>query len=234
MQRGYDNLIHDAALQRLNMVFCLDRAGIVGEDGPTHHGAFDLAYLRPVPNITISSPYDECELRRLMFTAVQPDMGTFVIRYPRGKGSLVDWRCPLESVKVGTGRKLVDGSDVAFLTIGPIGKQMEQVVKSAAEKGVSVAHYDMRFLKPIDAEILREVGEKFKYIVTLEDGTVKGGLGSAVTEYMAQNGYTPRIKVMGIPDSFVEHGAPEQLYKICGMDADSVLAAILEFKKIRQ
>ena len=234
MQRGYDNLIHDAALQRLNMVFCLDRAGIVGEDGPTHHGAFDLAYLRPVPNITISSPYDECELRRLMFTAVQPDMGTFVIRYPRGKGSLVDWRCPLESVKVGTGRKLVDGSDVAFLTIGPIGKQMEQVVKSAAEKGVSVAHYDMRFLKPIDTEILREVGEKFKYIVTLEDGTVKGGLGSAVTEYMAQNGYTPRIKVMGIPDSFVEHGAPEQLYKICGMDADSVLGAILEFKKIRQ
>ena len=232
MQRGYDNLIHDAALQRLNMVLCLDRAGIVGEDGPTHHGAFDLAYLRPVPDITISSPYDECELRRLMYTAVQPDMGTFVIRYPRGKGNRHDWRCPLETVEVGTGRKLVEGNDVAFLTIGPIGKLMEQVVEAAAANGVSVAHYDMRFLKPIDENILREVGEKFSYIVTLEDGTVKGGLGSAVVEYMAQNGYTPRIKVMGIPDSFVEHGTPEQLYRICGMDADSVLAAIMEFKEL--
>jgi 1-deoxy-D-xylulose-5-phosphate synthase len=231
MQRGYDNLIHDAALQRLDMVFCLDRAGIVGEDGPTHHGAFDLAYLRPVPNITISSPYDECELRRLMYTATQPGMGTFVIRYPRGKGSLVDWRCPLETVEVGTGRRLTDGNDVAFLTIGPIGKLMEQVVEAAAAKGVSVAHYDMRFLKPIDENILHEVGEKFKYVVTLEDGTVKGGLGSAVAEYMAQNGYTPKMKVLGIPDSFIEHGTPEQLYKICGMDADSVLNAIMEFKE---
>jgi 1-deoxy-D-xylulose-5-phosphate synthase len=212
------------------MVFCLDRAGIVGEDGPTHHGAFDLAYLRPVPNITISSPYDECDLRRLMYTAVQPDMGTFVIRYPRGKGNLIDWRCPLETVEVGKGRRLTAGSDVAFLTIGPIGKQMEKVVKTAAEKGVSVAHYDMRFLKPIDEEILREVGEKFKYIVTLEDGTVKGGLGSAVAEYMAQNGYTPQIKALGIPDAFIEHGTPEQLYRICGMDADSVLNAIMGCK----
>ena len=167
-----------------------------------------------------------------MYTAVQPDMGTFVIRYPRGKGNLLDWRCPLETVKVGTGRKLTAGGDVAFLTIGPIGKMMEAVVKAAAEAGVSVAHYDMRFLKPIDADILREVGENYKYIVTLEDGTVKGGLGSAVVEYMAQNGYTPRIKVMGIPDSFVEHGTPQQLYKICGMDADSVLSAILEFKNL--
>jgi 1-deoxy-D-xylulose-5-phosphate synthase len=138
MQRGYDNLIHDAALQRLDMVLCLDRAGLVGEDGPTHHGAFDLTFLRPIPNLTIASPYDECELRRLMYTAVQPDMGTFVIRYPRGKGNLHDWRCPLETVEVGTGRKLVDGNDVAFLTIGPIGKLMESVVEAAAAKGVSV------------------------------------------------------------------------------------------------
>ena len=232
MQRGYDNLIHDAALQRLNLVMCLDRAGIVGEDGPTHHGAFDLAYLRPVPNITISSPYDEHELRRLMYTATQPDMGTFVIRYPRGKGSLIDWRCPLETVKVGTGRKLADGKDVAFLTIGPIGKQMETVVEEAAKQGVSVAHYDMRFLKPIDEKIMHEVGEKFKYIVTLEDGTVKGGLGSAVVEYMAANGYTPMVKVMGIPDAFVEHGSPEQLYKVCGMDKASVLAAIMELRNL--
>lgn len=232
MQRGYDNLIHDAALQRLDMVFCLDRAGIVGEDGPTHHGAFDLAYLRPVPNITVASPYDEHELRRLMYTATQPGIGTFVIRYPRGKGSLTDWRCPLEAVKVGTGRRIAAGKDVALLTIGPIGKLVGQAVEDAAKQGVSVAHYDMRFLKPIDEEILHEVGEKFRYIVTLEDGTVKGGLGSAVADYMAQNGYTPKIKVMGMPDAFVEHGTPEQLYRICRMDKDSVLEALLECKDL--
>ena len=232
MQRGYDNLIHDAALQKLDMVLCLDRAGIVGEDGPTHHGAFDLAYLRPVPDITISSPYDECELRRLMYTAVQPGMGTFVIRYPRGKGSLADWHCPFETLEVGTGRKLTDGKDVALLTIGPLGKVMESVVEDAAAKGVSVAHYDMRFLKPIDESILREVAENFKYIVTLEDGTVKGGLGSAVAEYMANNAYSPKIKILGIPDAFVEHGTPEQLYEKCGMDKKSVLSAILEFNGV--
>ena len=232
MQRGYDNLIHDVALQRLNFVLCLDRAGIVGEDGPTHHGAFDLAYLRPIPNLTISSPYDECELRRLMFTAVQPDMGAFVIRYPRGKGSLVDWRCPLEAVEVGKGRLMRKGNDVAFLTIGPIGKVMESVIDEAEKQGVSVAHYDMRFLKPIDTDILHEVGENFKYVVTLEDGCVNGGLGSAVVEYMAENGYTPAIKVMGIPDKFIEHGTPEELYRVCGMDKDSVLNAILKFKDL--
>ena len=232
MQRGYDNLIHDVALQRLNFVLCLDRAGIVGEDGPTHHGAFDLAYLRPIPNLTISSPYDECELRRLMFTAVQPDMGAFVIRYPRGKGSLVDWRCPLEAVEVGKGRLMRKGNNVAFLTLGPLGKVMESVIDEAEKQGVSVAHYDMRFLKPIDTDILREVGENFKYVVTLEDGCVNGGLGSAVVEYMAENGYTPAIKVMGIPDKFIEHGTPEELYRVCGMDKDSVLNAILKFKDL--
>ena len=232
MQRGYDNLIHDVALQRLNFVLCLDRAGIVGEDGPTHHGAFDLAYLRPIPNLTISSPYDECELRRLMFTAVQPDMGAFVIRYPRGKGSLVDWRCPLEAVEVGKGRLLREGNDVAFLTLGPLGKVMESVVDEAEKQGVSVAHYDMRFLKPIDTEILREVGEKFKYVVTLEDGCVTGGLGSAVVEYMTANGYTPKVEAIGIPDKFVEHGTPEELYRVCGMDKESVLRTILKFKNL--
>lgn len=232
MQRGYDNLIHDVALQRLNFVLCLDRAGIVGEDGPTHHGAFDLAYLRPIPNLTISSPYDECELRRLMYTAVQPDMGAFVIRYPRGKGSLVDWRCPLEAVEVGKGRLMRKGDDVAFLTIGPLGKVMESVLDEAMEQGVSVAHYDMRFLKPIDTDILREVGERFKYVITLEDGCINGGLGSAVVEYMAANGYNPVVKVIGIPDQFVEHGTPEELYRICGMDKDSVLQAILKYKNL--
>ena len=232
MQRGYDNLIHDVALQRLDFVLCLDRAGLVGEDGPTHHGAFDLAYLRPIPNLTISSPYDERELRRLMFTAVQPGMGTFVIRYPRGKGSLVDWRCPLEAVEVGKGRLMREGNDVAFLTLGPLGKVMESVLDEAAKQGVSVAHYDMRFLKPIDTAILREVGEKFKYVVTLEDGCVSGGLGSAVVEYMAENGYNPTIKVMGIPDNFIEHGTPEELYRVCGMDKESVLRTILKYKEI--
>lgn len=231
MQRGYDNLIHDVALQRLNFVLCLDRAGLVGEDGPTHHGAYDLAYLRPVPNITISSPYDECELRRLMYTAVQPGAGSFVIRYPRGKGTLVDWRCPLETVEVGKGRCITEGSDVALLTLGPIGKVMEEAVAQAKKQGVSVAHYDMRFLKPIDTDILRKVGENFKYVITLEDGTVKGGLGSAVLEYMAAHGYTPKVEIMGIPDEFIEHGAPEELYRLCKMDKEDVLRAILKFKE---
>ena len=232
MQRGYDNLIHDAALQRVNMALCLDRAGIVGEDGPTHHGAFDLAYLRPIPDIVISSPYDECELRRLMYTAQQPGRGVFVIRYPRGRGELTDWRCPLESVPVGKGRCLREGSDVALLTLGPIGKTVSGVVDEAAAAGISVAHYDMRFLKPIDEELLHEVGRKFKYIVTLEDGVKKGGLGSAVTEFMTENGYTPRVNVLGLPDAFVEHGASGELYRLCKMDKASVLEAISNYKKL--
>ena len=228
MQRGYDNLIHDVALQKLDLVLCLDRAGLVGEDGPTHHGSFDLAYLRPIPNITIASPYDECELRRLMYTAAQPGAGTFVIRYPRGKGSLENWRCPLETVEVGTGRKIKEGKDVAFITIGPLGKVMESAVARAEEQGVSVAHYDMRFLKPIDEDMLHEIGKNFKYIVTLEDGTVKGGLGTAVAEFMATNGYAPRIEIMGIPDMFVEHGTTEELYRLCKMDKDSVVEMLLK------
>ena len=230
MQRGYDNLIHDAALQRVNMVLCLDRAGIVGEDGPTHHGAFDLAYLRPIPNITIASPYDEHELRRLMYTAQLPDKGTFVIRYPRGKGALSDWRCPLEEIEVGTGRILREGKDIAFITIGPIGKMMESVIDKAAEKGVSVAHYDIRFLKPLDTNLLHSIGEKFNKIVTIEDGVIAGGMGSAVTEFMQQNGYKPQIVCIGIPDRFVEHGTTQELYRSCGMDNDSVLEKILKLQ----
>ena len=231
MQRGYDNLIHDAALLKENMVLCLDRAGIVGEDGPTHHGAFDIAYLRPIPNLTIASPYDERELRRMMYTAQLPDKGTFVIRYPRGKGSLTDWRCPLEEIPVGKGRCLKEGDDVALLTLGPIGKLMEPVVESAAKEGVSVAHYDIRFVKPLDEEMLHAVGKKFKNIVTVEDGVISGGAGSAIIEFMAANGYTPLIHCIGIPDTFVEHGTTEQLYKICGMDKDTVLRTILQMKK---
>ena len=231
MQRAYDNFIHDAALQRVDMVLCLDRAGIVGEDGSTHHGAFDLAYLRPIPNIIISSPYDECELRRLMYTAQQPGHGAFVIRYPRGTGSLLDWKCPFETIPVGKGRKMKDGTDVALLTLGPIGKTAIAAIEAAEKEGVSVAHYDMRFLKPIDTMILKEVGEKFKHIVTVEDGVVKGGLASAVTEYMAAEGYTPAIHPIGIPDKFIEHGTPAELYEICGMNNDAILRAILKCKQ---
>ena len=228
MQRGYDNLIHDAALQRLNMVLCLDRAGIVGEDGPTHHGAFDLAFLRPIPNITIASPYDECELRRMMYTAQLPDKGTFVIRYPRGKGKLKDWRCPLEEIEVGTGRCLKEGTDIALITLGPIGKLMEKAVERAAEKGISVAHYDLRFLKPLDSNLLHSIGRKFKRIITVEDGVITGGMGSAVMEFMATNEYFPTIKAIGIPDKFVEHGTVNELYKLCRMDCDTVYETIIK------
>jgi 1-deoxy-D-xylulose-5-phosphate synthase len=220
-QRAYDNIIHDTAILRLPVVLCLDRAGLVGEDGPTHHGAFDLAFLRPIPNLTICSPMDEHELRRLMYTAQLPDMGPFVIRYPRGRGVLTDWRCPLEAVEVGTGRRLRDGSDVAVLSIGPIGNDVEKAIA-----GTSVAHYDMRFLKPLDENILHEVGRKFKRIVTIEDGVRNGGLGSAVLEWMSDHGYSPRITRMGLPDHFVEHGTVQELRKIVGLDLESIKSAI--------
>ncbi len=228
IQRAYDNIIHDAAIMRLNIVLCLDRAGIVGEDGPTHHGAFDLAFLRPIPNITIASPYDEHELRHLMYTAQLPDKGTFVIRYPRGCGSQVEWECDFEELPIGKGRRLKDGNDVAVLTLGPIGVLASQAISQVEESsGISVAHYDMRFLKPIDTDILREVGEKFSRIITIEDGVIKGGLGSAVLEYMADNGYHPDVVRMGIPDTFVEHGTVSQLYGIIGIDVESIKRQIL-------
>ena len=220
-QRAYDNIIHDTAILRLPVVLCLDRAGLVGEDGPTHHGAFDLAFLRPIPNLTICSPMDEHELRRLMYTAQLPDKGPFVIRYPRGRGVLTDWRCPLEAVEVGTGRRLRDGSDVTVLSIGPIGNDVEKAIA-----GTSVAHYDMRFLKPLDENILHEVGRKFKRIVTIEDGVRNGGLGSAVLEWMSDHGYSPRITRMGLPDRFVEHGTVQELRKIVGLDLESIKSAI--------
>ncbi|MCR4614252.1 MAG: 1-deoxy-D-xylulose-5-phosphate synthase [Bacteroidaceae bacterium] len=229
MQRAYDNIIHDAAIMRLNMVLCLDRAGLVGEDGPTHHGAFDLAFLRPIPNLTIASPYDEPELRRLMFTAQQKDMGTFVIRYPRGRGSVVDWRCQLEAVPVGKGRKLHDGDTIAVLSLGPIGIEVAKAIDGLSE-GIQphVAHYDMRFLKPIDTDILKEVAHQFSHVITVEDGVVSGGLGSAVLEYMSDNGHHCQVHRIGIPDTFVEHGTVTQLREICKMDAASIQHTILE------
>ena len=225
-QRAYDNIIHDAAIQNLPVVLCLDRAGLVGQDGPTHHGAFDMAYLRPIPNLTIASPMDEHELRRLMFTAQQPDRGTFVIRYPRGRGVLLDWRCPLEPVGVGTGRKLRDGNDVAVLTIGPIGNDVADVISQLPQ--LSVAHYDMRFLKPLDEQLLHEVGRRFRRIVTVEDGVRSGGLGSAVLEWMSDHGYQPRITRLGLPDHFVEHGTVSELRQLVGLDNESIRRSIVE------
>lgn len=174
MQRAYDNVIHDIAIQKLNVVLCLDRAGLVGEDGPTHHGAFDLAYMRPIPNLIVASPYNEHELRCLMYTAQLPDKGPFVIRYPRGRGSLVDWKCPMQEIEIGKGRKLKEGKDIAVITLGPIGVQAEKAVTHAEqETGKSIAHYDLRFLKPLDESMLHEIGKRFKQVVTVEDGVLK-------------------------------------------------------------
>ena len=224
-QRAYDNIIHDLAILNLPVVLCLDRAGIVGPDGPTHHGVFDMAAMRPIPNLTIASPMDEHELRRLMFTAQLPNKGTFVIRYPRGQGQLVDWKCPLEEVEVGTGRRMRDGKSVAVLSIGPIGTYVEQAID---ESNLDIAHYDMRFLKPLDNKLLQEVGEQFKTIITVEDGSRNGGMGSAVLEWMADHSYTPRVIRLGIADNFVEHGTVEQLYEACGISKEAIKKVIYQ------
>ena len=230
MQRAYDNIIHDVAIHKQHVVFCLDRAGLVGEDGPTHHGVFDLAYLRSIPNLTIASPMDEHELRKLMYTAQLAGMGPFAIRYPRGRGVLIDWQCPLEEVQVGKGRKLKDGKDIAVLTLGPIGNEAMKAIASAEKESTkTIAHYDLRFLKPLDEEILDEIGKNFQYIVTIEDGVLKGGMGSAILEFMADHGYTPNVRRIGIPDRFVQHGTPKELYQICGMDAESIKNVLLSF-----
>ena len=229
-QRAYDNVIHDVALLNLPVVLCLDRAGLVGEDGPTHHGAFDLAALRPIPNLTIASPYDEAELRRLMYTAQLPDKGTFVIRYPRGRGSLVNWRCPLTAVEVGKGRLLKEGRDVALISLGPIGTTAAEAIKQVEEENadLSIAHYDLRFLKPLDEEMLHQIGRSFSRIVTIEDGARMGGMGSAVLEWMEDHGYRPFVKRLGLPDTFVEHGTVAELRHIVGLDIENIKRALVE------
>ena len=233
-QRAYDNIIHDMALLNLPVVLCLDRAGLVGEDGPTHHGVFDLAALRPIPHLTIASPMNEHELRNLMYSAQMPDQGCYVIRYPRGNGVLVDWKNEMEEIKTGTARKLRDGKDVAVLTLGPIGNDaalaIEELASSAedsSEAKLSVAHYDMRFLKPLDENILQEVAEKFSRIVTIEDGVRMGGFGSAVLEWMSDHGYHPQVTRLGIPDDFIEHGKVSELREIVGLDKNSIQKSIL-------
>ena len=228
MQRAYDHVIHDIALLNLPVVLCLDRAGLVGEDGPTHHGAFDLAYFRTIPNMTIASPMNEHELRRLMYTAQLPDKGPFVIRYPRGRGVLTDWKCPLEELPIGKGRKLKEGKDMAVITLGPIGNLAAKAIERAEQaSGKSIAHYDLRFLKPLDEAMLHEIGKQFKQVITIEDGALNGGMGSAVLEFMADNSYQPNISRIGIPDKFIEHGTVPELYKICGMDEESIVNKIL-------
>ena len=227
-QRAYDNIIHDLAILNLPVVMCLDRGGLVGEDGPTHHGAFDMAALRPIPNLTIASPMDERELRRLMYTAQLPGMGTVVLRYPRGRSEHRDWRCVLEPVTVGTGRKIHEGHDVAVLTIGPIGNEAERAISEVeAETALTVAHYDMRFLKPLDENILHEVADRFDRVITVEDGVRCGGLGSAVIEWMADHGYSPRVTRLGLPDRFVEHGSVAELRHIAGIDKDTIKEHII-------
>lgn len=229
-QRAYDNIIHDTALLNLPVIFCFDRAGLVGEDGPTHHGVFDLAALQPVPNLIISSPMDECELRRLMYTAQLPNHGPFVIRYPRGKGTLVDWRCALEAVEIGKGRCLTEGEDIAVITLGPLGNDVQQIIKELRSEGnnISVAHYDLRFLKPLDEQLLHEVGKKFKRIITIEDAVKDGGMGSSITCWMKDHNYHPTIVRMGVPDSFIEHGTVDELRKIAGYDKAAIKQEILD------
>lgn len=226
MQRAYDMVIHDVALQKLHLILCLDRAGLVGEDGATHHGVFDLAYLRPIPNLVISSPLNEWDLRNLMYTGYKISDGPFVIRYPRGKGEKSDWRNEMQILPIGKGRKLREGNDIAVLSLGPIGNEAMKAIDQVEQEGISVAHYDMIYLKPLDEALLHEVGRKFKRIITIENGVIAGGLGSAVLEFMADHGYTPFVKRIGVPDQFIEHGSIPELYKLCGMDADSIAEII--------
>lgn len=225
-QRAYDQIIHDVALQKLNVVFCLDRAGIVGEDGSTHHGAYDLAFLRPIPNLTVSAPMNEEELRNLMYTAQLEDMGPFVIRYPRGNGVLTEWRRPFAKIEPGRGRKLRDGEDVAILSIGHIGNEVVKACIQLDEEGISPAHYDMRFVKPLDEKILREVMQKYKIVVTVEDGCVEGGMGSAVLEFLADKQYNGRVIRLGIPDQIIEHGTQVELRHYCGYDAAGIVKTV--------
>lgn len=227
MQRAYDNVIHDVAIQKLNVVMCLDRAGLVGEDGATHHGMFDIAYMRIIPNLTVAVPMDEHELRKMMYTAQLPDMGPFVIRYPRGRGMITDWKCKLEAIPVGKGRLLKEGKDLAVISLGPIGYRTAKAIERVEqESGISVAHYDLRFVKPLDTEMLEYIGKNFKKVITIEDGILAGGAGSAVMEFMSDHGYDTKIIRMGLEDHFVQHGSVNELYKICGLDEDSIYEKI--------
>ncbi|MBW6491361.1 MAG: 1-deoxy-D-xylulose-5-phosphate synthase [Lentimicrobium sp.] len=231
MQRAYDQVIHDVALQGLNVVFCLDRGGLVGEDGPTHHGAYDLAYFRAVPGLTISAPMNEAELRNLMFTAQLPDKGPFVIRYPRGRGLSTDWKKPFEEIAIGSGRIIREGEKLAILSIGHPGNYALEACKLLEVEGILAGLYDMRFLKPLDEKMLHQVFGKYSHIITLEDGTINGGLGSAILEFMADNNYQAKVTRLGIPDLFIPHGKPEELYTLCGFDVNGIANAAKKILK---
>lgn len=226
MQRAYDQVIHDVALQNLPVVFCLDRGGLVGADGATHHGAYDLAYFRCIPNMIVSSPMNEEELRNLMFTAQAENNGPFSIRYPRGTGTTADWKTPFKKVKIGTGRRVKNGDDVAILTIGDIGNYAVKATEELDKKGIHIAHYDMRFVKPLDEILLHEVFGKFKKVITVENGCIQGGMGSAVLEFMADNNYQAEVKRLGIPDKFIEHGTQPELYNECSFDDKAIIATV--------
>jgi 1-deoxy-D-xylulose-5-phosphate synthase len=225
MQRAYDQVIHDVAIQNLPVIFFLDRAGLVGSDGATHHGAYDLAFFRCIPNMTIASPLNEVEMRNMMFTAQMDPSGPMVIRYPRGRGVTVDWKQPFSKIEIGKGQELKDGSDLAILSLGPIGKEATKAIEVLEEQQISVAHFDMRFLKPLDNKLLKSVFSRFKKIITLEDASIVGGLGSAVIEYMNDNSYKAKVIRLGIPDRFVDHGTQEELYRECGYDAAGITSA---------
>ena len=226
MQRAFDQVLHDVALQNLNVVFCLDRGGLVGADGATHHGAYDLSYMRCIPNMTVSAPMNESELRNLMYAAQQENMGPFSIRYPRGKGVMTEWKTPFEKIKVGTGRKLTSGSDIAILSIGHPGNFAQEAIRELKQSGASVAHYDMRFVKPLDETLLHEVFSKFNKVITIEDGCLMGGFGSAVIEFMIDQKYTSEVVRLGIPDEYIHHGTQQELWADCGFDKDGIVKAI--------
>ena len=234
MQRAYDMVIHDVAIQKLPVVFCLDRAGLVGEDGPTHHGCYDIAYMRCVPIMFVTAPMYESVLRNLMYTAqLETNKLPFVIRYPRGEGVMPEWKTKMEEIRIGTGRKLKDGEDIAILTFGHPGNFAAAAIRDVKASGISPAHYDMRFVKPLDEEMLHEVFGKFNKVITVEDGTVVGGFGSAILEFMNEHGYKADVKIMGIPDRLVEHGTPKQLYDEIGIDANGIAHAITEMAAVK-
>lgn len=231
MQRAYDQVIHDVAIQNLDVVFCLDRGGIVGEDGATHQGVFDLAYMRNVPNMTVSAPMNEEELRNLMYSAQLDNKGPFSIRYPRGRGVMPEWKKPFREIPVGKGRLIRDGHDIAILSIGHVGNFVVEATERLKKENVSICHYDMRFAKPLDEEILHRVFKEFEFVITIEDGTTTGGFGSAVIEFMTENQYSAHVKRMGVPDRFIDQGTPEELYRECGFDAEGIFTTVKQFLK---
>ena len=234
MQRAYDMVIHDVAIQKLPVIFCLDRAGLVGDDGPTHHGAYDLSYMRCIPNMVVSAPMNEAELRNLMYTAQLPENeDPYVIRYPRGQGVMPQWRTPFEKITTGTGRKICDGQEVAILTIGHPGNFAVAACKVLATEDMYPAHYDMRFVKPLDEAMLHEIAQQYNKIITVEDGTIVGGFGSAVLEFLSAHNYTPEVKMLGVPDRFIEHGKPEELQRECGYDARGIADAVREMTGVK-